>query len=61
LSKIDELKEKNKESEGKIVTLLVEHSDDKKALKGQVEHLQNQLNEVRKVPWNVPCSGSGSE
>ena len=57
MSRIEELKEKNKEGEGKIITLIVEHSDDKKALKGQVEHLQNQLNEVRNVPWN----GSGSE
>jgi hypothetical protein len=52
LSKIEELKEKNKDGEGKVATLLVEHSDDKKALKGQVEHLQNQLNEVRDVPWS---------
>ena len=49
MSKIDDLKEKNKEVEGKVTTLLVEHSDEKKSLKGHLERLQNQLNTVRNV------------
>lgn len=51
MSRIDELKEKNREVEGKVVTLLVEHSDEKKSLKGHVERLQNQLNAVRNASF----------
>ena len=36
-----------KEKEGELVRLLVEHSDEKKALKGRIAILESKLNEVR--------------
>ena len=42
----EETKERMKEKEDKIVTLLVEQSDEKKFLNGKIEFLSQKLDEV---------------
>jgi hypothetical protein len=48
----EESKEKIKEKEEKIVSLLVEHSDERKFLTGKIEFLSQKLDEVRKTVRN---------
>jgi hypothetical protein len=44
-----------KEKEDKIVSLLVEHSDERKFLTGKIEFLSQKLNEVRKTAYTASC------